>query len=173
MSGSSNKEMTFVGKSTLRLKGDLAHIFSISHYKHTVRSHFPHGPGPRSKATKRFMPDSRDAKMDLSLILMTRTKLPRDHPQYPAVGSAGMQVSQTCVKNLVFRKEWMRQTPELWLEATQQYCGAEFCDAEVRKGLVELGMGAHLGIPALFLAQSLDLQQLSHFMASFSAVCFD
>lgn len=76
-------------------------------------------------------------------------------------------------QNLLFRKEWMRQTPELWLKPSQQYCGAEFCGAEVRKGHVELGMGAHLGIPSLFLAQVPDLQQLSHFMASFSAVCFD
>lgn len=67
----------------------------------------------------------------------------------------------------------MRQTLELWLKAAQQYCRAEVCDAEVRKGCVELGMGAHLGIPALFVAQVPDLQQLSHFMASFSAMCFD
>lgn len=67
----------------------------------------------------------------------------------------------------------MRQIPELWLKVTQQYCGAEVCDAEVRKGRVELGMGAHPGIPALFVAQVPDLQQLSHFMASFSAMCFD
>lgn len=111
--------------------------------------------------------------MDLNLILMTRTKLPTDPSRYPAVGGAGMRVSQTCVKNLLFRKGWMRQTPELWLKPSQQYCGAEFYDAEVRKGHVELGMGAHLGIPSLFLVQVPDLQQLSHFMASFSAVCFD
>lgn len=38
---------------------------------------------------------------------------------------------------------------------------------------MELGIGAHLGVPVPFLAQVPDLQQLSHFMASFSALCFD
>lgn len=40
----------------------------------------------------------RDAKMDLNLILIIRTKLPTDRPQYPTVGSASMQLSQTHVK---------------------------------------------------------------------------
>lgn len=48
------------GDKYLEAQGDLVHIFSFSHYKHTVRTHFPNGPGPGSKATKRFMPDFRE-----------------------------------------------------------------------------------------------------------------
>lgn len=87
------------GKKYLEAQGGVsAHLLIFSLQTHCEDS-FP--TWSRTKVQSNWKIHARfqrDAKMDLNLILMIRTKLSTDRPQYPTAGSAGMQLSQSVSK---------------------------------------------------------------------------